>query len=67
MSTQVSIIGKTPTGQQVAEADGYRYLLTQCCSSSGKGSDSPTGVVCRSCYEPVGIEFGVEYEGEVVA
>lgn len=67
MSTQVSIIGKTPTGQQVAEGDGLRYLLTDCCGASGTGGDSPTGVLCRGCYEPVGVEFGVEYEGEVVA
>lgn len=43
----------------VANSDGMIYPLTACCSASGKGSaDSPTGVVCRSCYQPVSAVYG---------
>lgn len=34
------------------------YLLTPCCGATGKGSDSPTGVVCRSCYATVPGVYG---------
>ena len=34
------------------------YPLTECCEASGKGAESPTGVVCRACYEPVAAAFG---------
>lgn len=42
----------------VAVSDGDVYLLTPCCGASGKGGESPTGVVCRRCYEPVSGVFG---------
>ncbi len=32
--------------------------LTPCCKASGKGGDSPTGVVCRACYRPVSAKYG---------
>ena len=34
------------------------YPLTECCGASGKGSESSTGVVCRSCYEEVPALYG---------
>ena len=38
------------------EIAGY---LTECCQASGKGSvNSPTGVCCRKCYNPVDPIFG---------
>lgn len=34
--------------------------ITPCCGASGKGSiDSPTGVVCRACYEVVDSDYGM--------
>lgn len=62
-SNEVQIVGRDADGDKVAKADhGYGatyYLLTPCCEASGKGSaDSPTGVVCRACYETVDAKFG---------
>lgn len=37
-------------GIALVVADGIVYPLTECCQASAKGSDSPTGVVCRKCY-----------------
>jgi hypothetical protein len=35
------------------------YALTPCCNASGKGSaNSPTGICCRACYQPVDSYFG---------
>ncbi len=40
--------------------DGAEYLipLTPCCHASGKGAESRTGVVCRSCYREVDPKYG---------
>jgi len=38
---------------------GLAYTLTACCHASGKGGDSPSGVVCRNCYAPVPSYHGV--------
>jgi hypothetical protein len=47
---------------------GYLYPLTPCCHASGKGSESPTGVVCRKCYATVDSKFGgPTYPDEIVA
>lgn len=45
----------TSTSARVAydATSGTVYLLTACCAASGKGGQSPTGVVCRACYQPV--------------
>lgn len=54
-------LGVTSEGHAVVESYGLRYRLTPCCTASGKGSaDSPTGVVCRSCFAVVGSEFGMD-------
>lgn len=46
-------------GGDVVVCDGIVYLLTECCSASGKGSsNSPTGICCRACYRPVDSRFG---------
>jgi hypothetical protein len=37
--------------------DGMCYYLTECCGASGKGSGE--GIVCRSCYRPVGDQYGM--------
>lgn len=39
---------------------GANYLvpMTQCCHATGKGADSPTGVVCRRCHAPVDGYYG---------
>jgi hypothetical protein len=56
------LAGLDALGNLVVTSDwdpGYHYSLTPCCHASGKGSaDSPTGVVCRSCYRDVDLYFG---------
>lgn len=59
----VTIVGRDRDGDLVACTEfvgGGRmlYPLTPCCKASGKGGDSLTGVVCRSCYEEVDGKFG---------
>lgn len=52
-------------GIAIAMSDGMIYPLTPCHQASGKGSEVPTGVVCRSCYEEVDPLYGdcdVAYE-----
>lgn len=41
------------------------YPLTECCGATGKGSESPTGVVCRKCYATVDAIYGDirDYDG----
>jgi hypothetical protein len=34
------------------------YPLTTCCAASGKGSETETGVCCRSCYRTVDSAYG---------
>lgn len=48
------------TDHPIRHEDGTEYLipLTRCCHASGKGSESPTGVVCRRCYRPVDVKYG---------
>ena len=38
----------------------YLIPLTPCCQATGKGSDSPTGIVCRACYRTVDGYFGTD-------
>lgn len=56
----VKILGRHE-GRIVAESDGMRYYLTDCCHASGKGAmyeeDCPM-VVCRKCYREVAWEYG---------
>jgi hypothetical protein len=61
----VKVIGLDYEGDVVVEVTsdeygmkGYRYPLTPCCRASGKGSESPTGIVCRKCYATVDYKFG---------
>lgn len=56
----VQILGSDSEGKIVAESDGLRYYLTDCCFASATGSAN--GVVCRECYKPVSSEFGGEPE-----
>ncbi|WP_086667063.1 hypothetical protein [Lentzea kentuckyensis] len=43
----------------------YLVPLTPCCRATGKGAECSTGVVCRSCFEEVGIKYGLD--GQIVA
>jgi hypothetical protein len=45
---------------------GWPYPLTPCCHASGKGWNSPTGVVCRSCYADVDPKYGDRADDVVV-
>ncbi|WP_394622336.1 hypothetical protein JNUCC0626_50235 (plasmid) [Lentzea sp. JNUCC 0626] len=38
--------------------DEYLVPLTACCHAHGKGADSATGVVCRTCYREVDPKYG---------
>ncbi|HET6286472.1 MAG TPA: hypothetical protein VFG15_06945 [Amycolatopsis sp.] len=47
-------------GRPILHDDGTEKLipLTPCCHASGKGSESPTGMVCRRCYCEVDGKYG---------
>lgn len=50
-----------PCGISATEADLGELVaipLTKCCGATGTGSDTPTGVACRGCYETVSSAFG---------
>jgi hypothetical protein len=51
----------TGDGHTLAWNDDMAWPLTPCCAASGKGGEY--GIVCRACYEPVAMEYGM---GEVV-
>lgn len=40
----------------IAESEGMRYYLTECCAASAKGSGE--GVVCRACYQYIDERLG---------
>jgi hypothetical protein len=46
----VIVLGRTVIGT-VAECDGFRYYLTDCCGASAKGMENYVG--CRGCYRPI--------------
>jgi hypothetical protein len=53
-----TIVGRDHVGR-VAEHDGIRFYVTECCGASAKGSaNSPTGVCCRACHFPVDAALG---------
>ena len=49
----VVIVGQDATGwlAESPELAGFHYYLTPCCLASAKGGQ--TGVICRSCHQPV--------------
>jgi hypothetical protein len=51
----VTVLGRDATGC-VAESDGMRYYLTDCCAASAKGCDGYVG--CRACYRPIDDALG---------
>lgn len=51
-------VGLDGDGHRVLSQHGLLYPITDCCGASGKGSESETGVVCRSCYRTVDALFG---------
>lgn len=56
----VDLVGLDADRNLVCKRHGMVYALTPCCNATGKGSHSPTGVVCRGCYRTVDISFGGE-------
>ena len=52
----VQILGADAEGRIVAESEGFRYYLTECCFASATGSAD--GVVCRECYGSVEASYG---------
>lgn len=58
----VTVLGRDNVGT-VAESDGIRYYLTDCCAASAKGCDGYIG--CRSCYEPVDDALGGLPDGDL--
>jgi hypothetical protein len=56
-----NILGRAlRTGYLVAQNDGMRYFLTDCCQASAKGSMD--AVVCRACYREVDDAYGGAYD-----
>lgn len=53
--SDVVVLGRDQIGA-VAEADGVRYYLTECCGASAKGCDGYIG--CRACYHEVDPRLG---------
>lgn len=51
----VIVLGRDDVGI-VAESDGMRYYLTECCGASAKGGEY--GTVCRACYEDIDPALG---------
>ena len=53
-------------GIALVVSDGLVYPLSECCGASAKGSSSPTGVVCRKCYNtlPEIMGWGVSVNNE---
>lgn len=56
MLDETTVLGRDEVGI-VAEADGFRYYLTDCCGASAKGcGDGVTA--CRACYEEIDDALG---------
>jgi hypothetical protein len=58
VDTRKMLDGLDSEGNLVVTSDDITYALTPCCNASGKGAESSTGVVCRSCYQEVSERFG---------
>lgn len=54
-SLEPLVLGRDDVGL-VAESDGMRYYLTDCCLASAKGCDGYVG--CRACYQEIDPELG---------
>jgi len=57
------VVGKDADGNVLVPLDSvflpdHFIPLTPCCFRDGKGASSPTGVVCRGCYETVDAKYG---------
>jgi hypothetical protein len=55
ISDGIVVLGRNRVGI-VAEHDGFRYYLTECCGASTKGCDGYIG--CRACYGEVDWALG---------
>lgn len=53
--TDVLVLGRDDIGL-IAEGDGMRYYLTDCCIASAKGMEDGTG--CRGCYNLIDASLG---------
>lgn len=56
-------LGFDAQGREVAVNDGVIFLLTPCCSATGKGTvNCSTGLCCRGCYEELyDWEYGMSW------
>lgn len=52
---EVIVLGRDHIGT-IAEGDGMRYYLTECCGASAKGCDGYVG--CRACHQPIDDALG---------
>ena len=43
----------------------FLYPLTPCCFATGKGWESETGVVCRTCFQTVDPKYGDSHMGSL--
>jgi hypothetical protein len=41
---------------RIAESDGIRFYVTECCRASAKGGEF--GTICRNCYSPIDARLG---------
>lgn len=53
--SDVTVLGRDAIGV-VAESEGMRYYLTECCGASAKGMEGYIG--CRSCYAEIDPQLG---------
>ena len=53
--SDVIVLGRDRVGI-VAEHEGFRYYLTECCAASAKGMQDYVG--CRSCYDEIDPALG---------
>lgn len=51
----VLVIGRDVVGV-IAESEGFRYYITECCAASATGTDD--GTACRNCYSEVSDALG---------
>lgn len=62
ITTEPLVLGRDAVGI-VAEADGTRYYLTECCLASAKGFSDCTG--CRACCTEIDPRLGGIPDGDL--
>lgn len=61
--TDTIVLGRDEIGV-VAESDGLKFYLTECCGASAKGLENYVG--CRSCYQEIDPILGSVPDKELV-